>query len=102
MRRRAAGLGLVGALALALAGCGELGPFPPADAGRACVIDSECVPNGCCGRGSAAVHTSEGPDCTSVFCDGQCPQSQVACGCGLPVCRDSRCAVAWSPEPACE
>lgn len=87
---------------VALVGCGAIEPFPPGDAGRACVIDSECVPDNCCGRGSAAVHVDDAPDCSAVDCPDTCPLTQVACGCGLPVCRDSRCTVAWSADPACE
>lgn len=98
MRSAVAGL----ALLAALAGCGTFEPLPPADAGRACVQDSECVPDGCCGRGSGAVHVADGPDCSAVTCAPDCPLTQVACGCGLPVCRDARCVVAWSAEPACE
>lgn len=98
MRSRVAGLALV----VALAGCGVYEPLPTGDAGRACVQDSECVPDGCCGLGSGAVHVADGPDCSRVDCSPRCPATEVSCGCGLPVCRDARCVVARSAEPACE
>ena len=85
-------------------GCGSFFPEPPvADAGRACVQDSECVPNGCCGQGTAAVHELDAPtSCGQLTCSGMCPQAQVRCGCGLPVCRDSRCTVAVATDPSCQ
>ncbi len=84
--------------------CGSLIVEPPeADAGRACVQDSECVPNGCCGQGTAAVHVMDAPtSCAQLTCTGMCPTSQVRCGCGVPVCRDSRCTVAVATDPACQ
>ncbi|MFZ5440159.1 MAG: hypothetical protein ACOZQL_09135 [Myxococcota bacterium] len=92
------------ALALLLSfasGCGEVLEPPAPDAGRPCTADSECVPNGCCGEGTAATHVLDAPSCSTVMCPGQCPEAQVRCGCGLPVCRDARCTVAVSVEPRC-
>lgn len=86
-------------LALA-AGCGVVDPGNP-DGGRVCYVDTDCVPDGCCGQGTASIHVLDGPDCSMIRCDGQCPLEQVRCGCGLPVCRDSRCQVAVSTEPRC-
>jgi hypothetical protein len=83
-----------------VAGCGTV-DSSPTDAGRVCYLDSDCVPDDCCGLGRGAVHVLDGPDCATVRCDGACPREQVACGCGLPVCRGSRCAVAVSTEPRC-
>lgn len=89
------------ALALLLVGCG-LADFPqPTPMGPGCTADSECVPNGCCGTASEAVHVSLGPSCSATQCMNSCPVQGVKCGCGLPVCRDSRCAVALSSEPQC-
>jgi hypothetical protein len=82
------------------AGCGAIDPGNP-DGGRVCYLDTDCVPDGCCGQGTGAIHVLDGPDCSMVRCDGQCPLEQVRCGCGLPVCRDSRCQVAVSTEPRC-
>lgn len=90
---------LLGA-ALVSFGCGSIIDLPP-DTSRPCAADADCVPNGCCGEGSGAIHTLDAPDCTAVRCSGMCPLAQVRCGCGLPVCRDSRCSVAVSTEPGC-
>lgn len=97
MKARLAGL-------LLLCGCGSFLPEPPVpDAGRACVQDSECVPNGCCGQGTAAVQVMDAPtSCAQLTCSGMCPVAQVRCGCGVPVCRDSRCTVAVATDPACQ
>ncbi|MEW5738567.1 MAG: hypothetical protein AB1938_06550 [Myxococcota bacterium] len=81
-------------------GCGTV-DSPQPDGGRVCYLDSDCVPDGCCGQGTGAIHVLDGPDCSTVRCDGQCPPEQVRCGCGLPVCRESRCTVAVSTEPRC-
>ncbi len=90
-------------LFLLLGGCGAFFEEPLPDAGgRACVQDSECVPNDCCGQGTAAVHVSDGPSCAQVSCTGTCPLAQVRCGCGVPLCRDSRCTVAVATDPSCQ
>lgn len=81
-------------------GCGLAEGPPPRPMGPGCAADSECVPNGCCGTGTAAVHVSLGPSCGAT-CTNPCPVQGVRCGCGLPVCRDSQCAVALSAEPQC-
>lgn len=93
---------LLAAAALALCGCGAIIDFPLPDAGRACTTDSECVPDGCCGQGTGAIHVQDGPACSGVSCSGACPPEQVRCGCGLPVCRDAHCAVAVATDPGCE
>jgi uncharacterized protein YceK len=84
-----------------LGGCGSVIDPPAPDAGRACTVDADCVPNGCCGEGTSAIHVLDGPDCSMVRCNGMCPVTQIRCGCGLPVCRDSRCVVAVSVDPQC-
>lgn len=89
-------------LSVWLAGCGTLIETPLPDAGRACTQDSDCVPNGCCGEGTSAIHVLDAPDCTTVRCSGMCPLDQLRCGCGLPLCRDARCAVAVAVDPRCE
>ena len=90
-------------LLLAVAGCGELLLEPPVPTpGRACTQDSDCVPNGCCGEARAAVHRDDAPDCSTVRCSGMCPSAQTSCGCGVPICRDSRCSVAVATGPGCE
>jgi hypothetical protein len=85
----------------ALAGCGNLPPLQPADAGRTCFTDSDCVPDGCCGMGTNAIHVQDRPDCSTVRCTGTCPVAQLRCGCALPVCRESRCSVAVTVSPSC-
>ena len=95
--------GAIATLLLLLCGCGSFLDEPLPDAGgRACVQPSDCVPNGCCGQGTAAVHVLDGPNCSQVQCTGTCPASQVRCGCGVPVCRDSRCTVAVATDPSCQ
>jgi hypothetical protein len=86
--------------ALVLVGCGEVIPLPQ-PMGRPCAINSDCVPDACCGRGTMAVHVLDGPDCSRVDCSAECPVNEVGCGCGLPICRDSRCTVAVSTDPGC-
>jgi len=88
------------AVLLSAAGCGSIDAQQP-DGGRVCYLDSDCVPDGCCGMGTGAVHVLDAPDCSSFDCAPTCPATQVRCGCGLPVCRDSRCQVAVSTEPRC-
>lgn len=87
-------------VALVSVGCGSVIDLPP-DTSRPCAVDADCVPNGCCGQGTAAIHVLDGPDCRAVDCSDACPLAQVRCGCGLPVCRESRCTVAVSTEPGC-
>ncbi len=88
---------LVGAAA-----CGELLEAPVEDAGRPCLGDEDCVPDGCCGRGIWSIHVEDAPSCGGETCDGQCDVTQVRCGCGLPVCRDSHCSIAVAVDPMCE
>ena len=87
---------------LLLAGCGSTLPFPDPVPGRACTQDSECVPNGCCGEATSAIHTLDSVSCAGVTCTGSCPEQQVRCGCGVPICRDSQCTVAVATDPRCE
>lgn len=85
-------------------GCGPFDEFPVEDngSGPVCYEDADCVPNGCCGEGTGAVHVELAPDCAAVQCSGSCPASEVNCGCGYPVCRNSRCVVAVNyGDPAC-
>jgi hypothetical protein len=92
----AAGVGL------SAAGCGtDLLPPDVPGTGRVCYQDSDCVPDGCCGQASDAVHIEDAPDCSQVTCDGSCPENQIDCGCGLPVCSDSHCTVAYTTGPGC-
>lgn len=88
--------------ALALAGCGFTIDPTPVPTGRACTGDDECVPDGCCGEGTGAIHVLDGPGCSGQQCNGQCPTTQVRCGCGVPICRDARCVVAVATDPQCE
>ena len=88
--------------AVLVTGCGLVPDFPDSDGGgTVCYLDADCVPNGCCGDGTWAVHVDEAPDCSAVRCSGSCPLAEVNCGCGLPVCRQNRCSVAVSTDPAC-
>lgn len=83
----------------AVAGCGPFDTIPqdePPGSGRVCYTDADCVPNGCCGEGTGATHVQDAPDCRGVRCDGACPPEKIDCGCGIPLCRDSRCATAVS------
>lgn len=87
---------------LGAAACGDLPEPGGEDAGRPCLGDEDCVPDACCGEGAFSIHVEDAPSCGGVSCSGACDVTQVRCGCGVPVCRDSRCAVAWSVEPRCE
>jgi hypothetical protein len=84
-----------------LTGCGELADLPSPDAGRPCVQDVDCVPNGCCGEAISVTHRLDAPDCSATMCSGMCLKDQVRCGCGLPLCRDSRCVMAQAVDPKC-
>jgi hypothetical protein len=89
------------AAGVSLAACGPI-DFPPEPLpGEICYQDSDCVPNGCCGMGTAIVEKSHAPDCSAVKCDGTCPASGIKCGCALPVCRSARCASAVATTPNC-
>jgi len=93
---------LAGILLVAVTGCGVLDYVPPGgDGGIECYVDTDCAPNGCCGEGTAAVPLDLAPDCSGVVCSGTCPEGQVNCGCGLPVCRQNQCTVAVSTDPQC-
>lgn len=93
-------LWLVGASAVVCltiaSGCGPFDEFPVDGNGdgRVCYSDTDCVPNDCCGEGGGAVHIQDAPDCRGIQCSGVCDPNQVNCGCGYPVCRNSRCVVA--------
>ena len=76
--------------ALLVSSC-ELPSVSPADAGGiTCFDDTDCTPNACCGMGTAVVHKSQAPDCTTVKCSGMCPINGIKCGCAVPVCRSQR------------
>ena len=84
-------------IAVAALGCGiEDLPVDEPPSGHVCYSDSDCVPNDCCGNGDGAVNIVDAPDCRGVMCDGSCPPNMINCGCGIPVCRNSRCATAVS------
>ena len=89
-------------VALVLAGC-DVVEIPALDAGTGptCYDDSDCAPNACCGMGTAVVHKSQAPDCTTVKCSGACPINGIKCGCAVPVCRTQRCTSAISTSPGC-
>lgn len=95
-----AGLGLT-----SLSSCGpmldDMGAGAPGP-GKVCYDDSECVPNDCCGLGTGVVHISDAPSCSNVSCSSGCDSRYTDCGCGLPVCRNSRCAVAVSTDDRCQ
>lgn len=100
--RRRVRTGALALLLLAVGACGSIAETapPPGMTGPACTSDAECVPNGCCGNGTGAVHITGAPVC-NLACTNLCPTNQVSCGCGIPVCRNSRCTVAVSGEPRC-
>jgi hypothetical protein len=83
-------------------GCGLGGaPLDDGGSGPICYSDADCVPNGCCGRGTGAVHVSIGPNCSAVDCDGTCPMGMIDCGCGIPVCTDNHCQAAFTSNDHC-
>jgi hypothetical protein len=86
-----------------LAGCGleDMAVDEGGGSGPVCYTDSDCVPNGCCGRGTGAVHVSDAPDCRGVSCDGTCPSNMINCGCGIPVCRNNHCEAAFTSNDRC-
>jgi hypothetical protein len=88
-------------LGLWSAGCGTERVTPPTQDGRVCFQDSDCVPDGCCGEATSAIHVQDAPDCSQVECSGECPETQVNCGCGIPVCSGSHCTVAVTTGPGC-
>lgn len=98
--RRALWTGALFAGAFALAVFSSCGPIEEEGGGgtltpgKVCYSDLDCVPNDCCGEGDAAVHIEDAPDCRGIRCDGSCPTDMVDCGCAIPVCRNSRCAIA--------
>ncbi len=92
---------------LALSGGFSCGAFPedfieeePYN-GPVCYTDADCVPSACCGEGTRAVHISQAPDCRNIRCNGTCSVNTIDCGCGLPICRSGRCAVAYSSGAGC-
>jgi hypothetical protein len=89
---------LAGAL-LCLAACGTMEDGGGGVVGDVCTPgSSECVPNGCCGRGTGAVNVSRAPNCSMVTCNANDPDptnQTVNNTCGLPFCDSScHCAVA--------
>ena len=85
---------------LGLAACGPMDDGGGGVVGDVCTPNSttECVPNGCCGRGTAVVNVSRAPNCSMVTCSPNDPDptnQTVNNGCGLPFCDGSgHCAVA--------
>jgi hypothetical protein len=92
-----------GVLGGALVACGPLDEdiFGP-PSGRTCYENADCVPDGCCGQATAAIHKDDATSCTGVVCQGSCPVDQVDCGCGLPVCKEQRCTVARQVDARCD
>ena len=84
-------------------GCGPIidEGGPGALPGPVCYVDEDCVPNGCCGEASNAVHVTDAPSCRGISCTGTCPDNSVDCGCGIPICRDQRCTVARTVSSTC-
>lgn len=85
---------------LGLAACGPMDDGGGGVVGDVCTPNSttECVPNGCCGRGTAALNVSRAPNCSAIPCSPNDPDptnQTVNNGCGLPFCDGSgHCAVA--------
>lgn len=90
-------------VAAVLLGACDLPELTSSDGGNGitCYDDSDCAPNGCCGQGTAVVHKSQAPDCTTVRCSGMCPVNGIKCGCAIPVCRSQRCTSAISTTTGC-
>ncbi len=75
-------------------GEGGFEDVPPPLSDRICYSDEDCTANLCCGLGTNPTHVEDGPDCSTVRCDGDCPPGSIDCGRCIPVCRDSRCEAA--------
>ena len=92
-------LGVLAGAALALVACGPMDDGGGGVVGDVCTPGSSgaCVPNGCCGNGTAAVNSSRAPSC-SATCPAGSPDptnQTVNNTCGLPFCDSSgHCAVA--------
>src|SRR5687768_2534559 len=63
--------------------------------GTPCYRHEDCVPADCCGESEGVAHVDERGSCEGVVCTSACDPSKVGCGCGVPVCREQRCAVAY-------
>ena len=94
------GLALFAGLTAAVA-CGPVVTTAVPVTGDPCYEDADCVPNGCCGKGTAIVSRANGPNCSTVTCDGGCPVTGIKCGCAVPVCHELHCTAAISTSPGC-
>ncbi|WP_338864323.1 hypothetical protein [Myxococcus stipitatus] len=68
--------------------------MPPVLSNRTCYSDDDCVPNACCGEGTAVTHVEDAPTCGIAPCSGECPDGTIDCGRCVPFCRGARCAAA--------
>src|SRR5690242_8893085 len=100
-------LWLLAAVGVGIAsGCGPvIDDISTPTSGKVCYVDSDCVPDDCCGQGHSAVHIDDAPNCRGVTCGNNCPANSIDCvndvACGIPVCRDQRCTVARTVSEEC-
>jgi hypothetical protein len=95
---------LAGALlGLGLVACGPADDGGGGVVGPACLSDSDCASDGCCGQGVNAVAASQRPMCPATCANGQDPYTLIVRnGCGLVHCDTSfHCGVAVTTGPGC-
>ncbi len=57
-----------------------------------CTTDAECVPKTCC-HPSACVPRAQQPDCTDIYCTGDCKENTLDCNQGQCACINQSCKV---------
>jgi hypothetical protein len=63
---------------------------------RACTLDEDCMPLGCCHPGMCVSRSAfPGVDCSNIACTLECKPGTMDCGQGRCVCQDGLCAVDW-------
>ena len=70
-------------------------PFKEKIDTKSCKIDSDCVPANCC-HSTNVLNKANAPDCTKIDCTLECRSNTLDCGCGKPVCVNSKCEIAWT------
>ena len=81
-------------LLLALVGCTQSLKEPsPSELNPTyhCGIDSDCVPNKCCGA-DGTVNKQFGPDCSLINCVAMC-LGPLDCVAGYPACINGKCGI---------
>ena len=65
---------------------------------KQCLVDSDCVPNKCCG-GTDGVNKAYGPNCQGILCAQVCTPGTISCNQGEIKCLEGACTAVFNEKP---